>query len=127
MQVKDKVLVCTLDGKKCKEVLALFDSGSRRTYIDEEVAEELGFDRYPEPRHIQLAVKGRKALAIGSKTYDFVVAGYKMPLSMGVEVVRELVVDVIIGTDFMEAFEIELDLTEGKVRLKRSPPEAYLI
>ena len=40
---------------------------------------------------------------------------------------KDLIEEAIIGTSFMEEYDIKLDLKEGKIRLKKSPPELRLV
>jgi len=37
MQVREKIIVCTPDGLKRREVLILFDTGAKATYVSEKV------------------------------------------------------------------------------------------
>jgi len=73
-----------------------------------------------------LAVKGGRGRVLGETSLIFEVDGCEMPLPMQTYVVEDLTEEAIIGTNFMEGFEIELDLKEGKTRLKRYPPEVRL-
>lgn len=125
MQIREKIIVCTPDGLKRKEVLVLFDTGAKATYISERVGEELGFLPYKEPMRIPLAVKKREADVIGKAYLDFIINGCELPSHA--HVVKDLIEDAIIGTSFMEEYDIELDLKEGKIRLKGSPPELRLV
>jgi len=125
MQVREKIIVCTPDGLKRREVLTLFDTGAKATCVSEKVGEELGFVPYKEPIRISLAVKKREAEVIGKAYLDFIVAGYELPSHA--HVVKDLIEEAIIGTSFMEEYDIELDLKEGKVRLKKAPPELRLV
>ena len=63
MKVRDRIRIYR-DGRSV-EVEALFDTGSARSYLAERVASELGYELYPEPRKVPLAVKGRYAEVIG--------------------------------------------------------------
>lgn len=127
MQVKEKIAVSTLERGRSREVSALFDTGAKFTYISDSVGRELGFRPYEEPREVQLAVKGVKGRILGEASLIFTVDGWEMPLPVQTYVVQGLAEGAIIGTNFMEGFEVELDLKEGKARLKRYPPEVRLI
>jgi predicted aspartyl protease len=127
MRVKDKVTVCTLDKKVCKEAEALFDTGASFTCMSKKLAEKLGYTPFKEPKEIPLAVKGQKGLVMGGTPLWFTVAKCEMPLPMVVAVVDGLAFDLVIGTDFMEKFEVKLDLKEGKAKLRKCPPEMTLV
>lgn len=127
MQVREKVVISTVDESRNVEVMALFDTGAKSTFIDEEVAKKLGYRRYPKPVKIPLAVKGEVGEVVGESTLLFTIAGCKIPFGYTARVVRNLAEEVIIGSSFMEEFDIELDLKEGKARLLKSPPELRLI
>ncbi len=123
--VRDKIEVYS--DRARKEVEALFNTGATRTCVSERLAHELGFTAYAKPRPIELAIKGMIGEIVGDGVYTFVVVGCEMPTRFLALVVRDLKHDAIIGVDFMEAFEIELDVKGGKPVLKRYPPVARLI
>lgn len=125
--MKESVVISTLDKVKSRDVLALFDTGAKFTYVSDRVGKELDFVRYGEPREVQLAVLGVKGRIVGEASYVYTVTKCEMPLPIQTYVVADLAEDVIIGTNFMEGFEVELDLKEGKVKLTRYPPEVRLI
>ena len=127
MQVKDKVKICTIDGKKSKEVDAIFDTGSKNTYINEIVGDKLGYKKYLQHETVSLATKDTNAEIIGIDAYKIEICKCKMPSGIRAEVMKNLDDDMIIGTDIMENFDIELDLKEGKPKLKRCPPKLRLV
>ena len=127
MQVREKIILSTLEGRKSEEVSALFDTGAKFTYISDSVGKGLGFTPYKAPREVQLAVKGGRGRVLGEMSLIFEVDGCEMPLPVQAYVVEDLAEEAIIGTNFMEGFEIELDLKEGRASLKRYPPEVRLI
>ena len=127
MQVREKVAVSTLDRAKRIEATALFNTGAKSTFINEELAKELEFRPYPKPIEIPLAIKGKTGEMIGESTLAFTIAECEIPFGYTVRVIKELAEDVIIGSSFMEEFGVELDLKEGKARLKTTPPEIRLI
>ena len=46
------------------EALALFDTGSRRSYFSKDFAEKIGYEPYKEPKDVPLSVKGKNASSI---------------------------------------------------------------
>lgn len=126
MQITDKVKIYSKDGK-CKETTALFDTGSKSTYISDKIGDEITYYKLPEPREITLATKDKKAEVIGGDIYTIEISKCKMPEMVGINVVKNLNYDIIIGTDVIEKFDIELDIQEGKPRLKKCPPELSLV
>lgn len=87
----------------------------------------MGFRRYSESIKVQLAIEGKEGRILGETSLTFTVAGCEMPLPIQAYVVEDLIEEMIIGTNFMEGFEIGLDLKEGRVKFKRYPPEVRLI
>ena len=127
MQVREGALISTLDKNRSKHIRALFDTGAKFTYVSENIGKELGFTPYKEAKDVQLAVKGMKGKIIGEASFIFAIDEYEMPLPIQTYVIEDLMEEAIVGTNFMEGFEVELDLKEGKVKLKRYPPEVRLI
>lgn len=115
------------NGEKWIETAALFDTGSTLTYISEEVAEKIGFNPYPEPKTVPLAVIDKKAEVIGDVTVSLEIDGCPMPRRETLEVIRDLRFDAIVGLDIIEKYDIILDTKNGRVRLKKYPPEVVLI
>lgn len=127
MQVRERVTVSTIDGARRMEVVALFNTGAKSTFINEEMAKELGFRLYPKPIEVPLAIKGKTGEMVGESTLAFTIAECEIPFGYTVRVVKELAEDVIIGSSFMEEFGVELDFEEGKARLEATPPEIRLV
>jgi len=127
MQVREGAVISTLDKNRSKHIRALFDTGAKFTYVSENIGKELGFTPYKEAKDVQLAVKGMKGKIIGEASFIFTIDKYEMPLPIQTYVIEDLMEEAIVGTNFMEGFEVELDLKEGKVKLKRYPPEVRLI
>lgn len=122
IQVRETITVSTIDGVKRVEVAALFDTGAKSTFIREGLAKGLGFTPYPKPIEIPLAIKGKTG-EIGESTLVFTIAGCEIPFGYTVRVAKDLAEDVVIGSSLMEEFGVELDLKEGKARLKTASPE----
>jgi len=74
---------------------------------------------------IPLAVRKKEAEVIGKAYLDFIVAGYELPSHA--HVIKDLIEEAIIGSSFMEEYDVELDLEKGKIRLKKAPPELRLV
>lgn len=115
------------NGEKWIETTALFDTGSTLTYISEEVAEKIGFNPYPEPKTVPLAVTDKKAEVIGDVTVSLEIDGCPMPRRETLEVIRDLRFDAIVGLDIIEKYDIILDTKNGRVGLKKYPPEVVLV
>lgn len=125
MEVRD--LVEIRHGERSKRVQALFDTGSRLTCVSEEIAEELGYERFGMPKRVALAVRGKEAELTGEiKGARITITGYEMPLSETVGVVKGLREQMVVGMPFMEMYEIRLDPERGKPYLVKRPPELHL-
>lgn len=127
MQVRESITVSPLDRSKSKNTTALFDTGAKFTFINTSLGKELGFTRYREPKRVQLAVRGKEGKIVGETSLIFTVAGCEIPLPIQTYVVEDLMEDAIIGTNFMEGFDVSLDLKEGRAEFRRYPPEVRLI
>jgi len=53
---------------KVLEALALFDTGSRRSYFSKEFAEKIGYEPYRETKEVPLAVRGKYGKLVGDTT-----------------------------------------------------------
>lgn len=107
------------------EVLALFDTGSGSSYISKDAAEKIGYERYAEPRSVLLAVKDEEAKVIGYvPAVDIEVAGYILPLKETLNIIEDLRVDVIIGLDIIEKYDIVFE--RDRVGFKEYPPRTFL-
>lgn len=107
------------------EALALFDTGSRRSYFSKEFAEKIGFEPYDTPKEIPLAVKGKHAKLIGDTTVYLEVEGYLLPERETIGVIEDLRVDAIIGLNIMESYGIYVE--EEKIKFRRYPPSSLII
>ena len=107
------------------EAMALFDTGSRRSYFSKDFAEKLGFKPYEEPREVALAVKGKTARLIGRTTVYLEVDGYILPEEETIGVIEDLRVDAIIGLNIMESYGIYIEKDE--IKFKQKPPTSTII
>lgn len=119
MQVKTKLPICSK--KACREVEMLFDTGAKGTYISDDVARRLGGFEKVKPNKIPLIVKDRFGTVIGEVPSHVIIQNCRLPYTA--LVMKDLQVDAVIGTSFMEQFGVELSLAEGKVKLKKCPPD----
>ncbi len=123
MKVRDRVKLYKDD--KSIEVEALFNSGSARSYVSDRVAEKIGYEPYPRPIKVYLAVEGYEAEVIGYITAFLEIADYVLPELEILGVIKGLRVDAIIGVNVMEPYQIILE--KDKVTFKVVPPRAFLI
>jgi len=107
-------------GEKSVEVTALFDTGSSKSYLNESIAKKLGYELYPKPLKIPLAVKGKYAEVIGYIHVYLEIAGHRLPEIETLGVVKDLMADVIIGRNIMDAYEIIIE--KERIRFMRYPP-----
>ena len=119
------------DGKVV-EALALFDTGSRRSYFSKNFAEKIGYEPYPEPKLVPLAVKGKYAKLIGDTTVYLEVEGYLLPERETIGVIEDLRVDVIIGLNIMESGlnimeSYGIYIEEDKTKFRHYPPSSLII
>lgn len=112
------------DGKVV-EALALFDTGSRRSYFSKEFAQKIGFEPYERPKEIPLAVKGKYAKLVGDTTVYLEVEGYVLPERETIGVIEDLIVDAIIGLNIMESYGIYIE--EDKIKFRHYPPSSLII
>jgi hypothetical protein len=110
---------------KVVEAVALFDTGSRRSYLSKEFAERVGYEPYKEPKKVPLAVRGKFANVIGRTAVFLEVEGYVLPEEETVGVIEDLAVDVIIGLNIMESYGIYLENDE--IKFKHTPPTSMII
>ena len=109
------------------EAEALFDTGATKSYVSSRVADELGYVKYREPKRVVLAVEGMEGLVVGYLAARVVIEGCELPLEHAFGVVEGLRHDVVIGTDIMEPYDIELDVKEGRARFRRFPPTLEMV
>jgi len=110
--------------EKSIEALALFDTGSRGSYISEEIAKKLGYEKFDKPKLIPLAVKNKFAEIIGDIVVELEIDGYRLPERELLGVIKDLAVDVIIGINIMEKYGIYIENDELKFRYK--PPSSAI-
>jgi len=124
VKVRDRVKIS--QNGKIVEAVALFDTGASRSYIDVGVAEKVGYERYPEPRRVPLAVQGAEAEVVGYiPAADVEVAGCMLPEKETLGVIEGLREEAVIGLNIIESYNIILE--KDKIRLKEYPPSAQLI
>lgn len=104
------------------EAEALFDTGATKSFVSSRLADELGYVKYREPKRVMLAVEGMEGLVIGYLVARVVIDGYELPLEHAFGVVEGLRHDVVIGMDVIEPYDVELDVKEGRARLRKFPP-----
>jgi hypothetical protein len=107
------------------EVLALFDTGSRRSYFSREFAERIGYEPYIEPKEVPLAVGGKYGKLVGYITVYIEVEGYILPEREIIGVIEDLKVDAIIGLNIMESYGIYIENDE--IKFKHIPPTSMVI
>ncbi len=112
-------------GNKALEATALFDTGSRGSYISEKLAGKLGFEKFEEPKRVPLAVKGKYAEIIGDVVVSLVVDGYELPERELLGVIKDLAVDIIIGLNIMEKYGIYIEGDE--LRFRHKPPSSAIL
>ena len=110
---------------KVIEAIALFDTGSRGSYLSKEFAEEIGYELYDKPKKIPLAVKGNYANLVGWTVVDIEVEGYILPEKEVFGVIEELSANAIIGLNIMEKYGIYIE--DNKIKLKQYPPTSMII
>lgn len=123
VKVQDKIKVYR--NERSIEVNALFDTGSGGSYLSDRVSDKLGYEEYPEPLHVPLAVKGKEAEVIGRLHAYVEVVGCKLPEEETIGVVRNLYVDAIIGLNLIEKYGIVLE--KEKISFREYPPRAFLL
>jgi len=107
------------------EALALFDTGSRRSYFSRELAEKIGYEAYSEPKNVPLTMKDRYGKLIGDTTVYIEVDGYILPERETIGVIEDLRVDAIIGLNIMESYGIYIENDE--IKFKHTPPTSIII
>jgi hypothetical protein len=112
------------DGKVL-EALALFDTGSRRSYFSKEFAEKIGYEPYEKPKEVPLAVRGKYGKLVGDTTVYIEVEGYILPERETIGIIEDLRVDAIIGLNIMESYGIYIENNE--IKFKHVPPTSIII
>ncbi|MEM2781024.1 MAG: hypothetical protein QXG39_08890 [Candidatus Aenigmatarchaeota archaeon] len=110
---------------KVVEAIALFDTGSRRSYFSKDLAEKIGYEPYSEPKTVPLAVREKNAKLIGDATVYIEVEGYILPERETIGVIEDLRVDAIIGLNIMESYGIYIE--DDKIKFRHSPPSSLII
>jgi len=106
------------------EVLALFDTRAGKSYLMAKVAERLGYEPYPEPIRLPLAVEGKYAEVVGRLHVYLEIAGYRLPEEETLGVVKGLREEAIIGVNIIEPYGIVLE--KDKISFRRYPPQVLL-
>ncbi len=123
VKVLKKIIIRKAD--KSMEVMALFDTGSRGSYINDKIAEKLGYEKFRETKLIPLAVEGKYAEMLGDIAVRIEVDGYELPERELLGVIRNLAVDVVIGINIMEKYGIYIGDDELKFRYR--PPSSAIL
>jgi len=110
---------------KVVEAVALFDTGSRRSYFSKDFAEKIGYEPRRKPEEIPLAVKGKNAKLVGDTTVYIEVEGCILPERETIGVIEDLRVDAIIGLNIMESYGIYIE--NDKIKFKHYPPTSMII
>lgn len=100
---------------------ALFDTGASRTFIHERIAEKIGYLRFPRVK----AAEGKKLRVTGVLDFDAEVEGRKVTSPAYVS--PELVEELVIGADLMEAHNIKVDPKTGKIDVSEFVELAILL
>lgn len=95
------------------DVKALFDTGASRTFVHEKTAMEIGYLRFPRAKEVQTAAEGKKLKITGVLDFDAEIEG--CTVTSPAYVSPELVEEMIIGVDLMEAHNIKIDPKTGKI------------
>ena len=124
VKVRDSIKVYR--NGRCLEVVALFYTGAGGSYLSERVAEKIGYERYPQPRKVPLAVREKEAEVVGYvPTVDIEMTGYILPEKETIGVIRDMHVDAIIGLNLIEKYNITLE--KDKIGFREYPPRAFLL
>ncbi|MCJ7816972.1 MAG: retropepsin-like domain-containing protein [Candidatus Aenigmarchaeota archaeon] len=107
MQVEQEIELCDERRDVCKRKFALFDTGAKSSYIDEDLAIEFGYSKFDRPREITLATKDKKATILGDIVLRVILDDCEMPSRTILNVIEGLTKPIVLGTDFMELFDIE--------------------
>lgn len=110
--------------EKCLEITALFDTGAGGSYLNDQVADKLGYEKYSEPILISLAVKDKKAEVIGRLHCYIEIDRNRLPEEETIGVIRDLSQEAVIGLNLIEKYNIILEKDE--IKFKEYPPRAFL-
>jgi hypothetical protein len=116
-----------LVGSKSKRrEIALFDSGASYSYIDKELAEELGgIVSLLEPFELYTAEKGRKMEVKNRIPLTFYIDGYRF--SDEFMVLENLSEKVIIGASTLQKWRLKLDFEKEDIIIDPRVTKLYLI
>jgi len=95
------------------EAKALFDTGAGSTFVCQNLAEKVGYTLLKEEKEVQTAAKGKRLRVTGYLSFDTEIEGYRVTALAFVS--PELVEDMVIGLDLMEAHNIKVDPRTGKI------------
>jgi hypothetical protein len=123
--VKVEKIVRVIKEDKLLEVLALFDTGSRRSYLSRNLAEKIGYEPLRESKMIPLAVEGEYAELVGWAVVELEVEGYRLPEREVLGVIDGLLADAVIGLNIMESCGIYIENDE--IKFKNIPPTSMII
>ena len=112
-------------GGRVVEAKALFDTGSRGSYFSKEFAEKIGYEPYEEVKKIPLAVREKYAEVVGRTAVYLEIDGEVLPEEELIGVIKDLLVDVIIGLNIMEKYGIYIE--EDEIKFKQFPPTSVII
>jgi predicted aspartyl protease len=124
LQVQDHLLVVPV-GINGKWVHLVVDSGAERTMIGDAAANRLGLPH--DPRYVVRSVGIGGATTTTDVTVDrLVIGGVHFPVSriavgtFNLQNVRGLNADGLLGADILLAFDMDIDVPDGKLTLYRS-------
>ena len=123
VKVQEKINVHK-DGKII-EGAALFDTGSGRSYFSQEFGEKIGYELYPEPKKVLLAIKKKSAELVGRTTVEIEIKGYVLPEEETMGVIKDSRVDAIMGLNIMESYGIFIG--DNKITLRLIRPTSLII
>jgi hypothetical protein len=123
--VKVEKIVRVIKEDKLLEVLALFDTGSRRSYLSRNLAEKIGYEPLRKPKMIPWAAEGRYAELVGWAVVELEIERYRLPEREVLGVIDGLLADAVIGLNIMESYGIYIENDE--IRFKNIPPTSMII
>mgnify|MGYP005854901861 CR=1 FL=1 len=90
-------------------------------------AAKIGYEKCDRPREVPLAVENSVAKVVGYiPAADLEIEGQLLPEKETLGVIEGLREDAVVGLNLIEAYGTELDVKEGKVKIKDYPPKAFL-
>lgn len=100
--------------KGSAEAKALFDTGASGAFVRADLAEDIGYSKFPGPREVLTAAEGKSLKVVGMASFETEIGGRRTPWAPA-HVSPELVEEMIIGVDLMEAHNIKIDPKTGKI------------